>query len=169
MEGLPLHPAIVHLPLGIAFIVPLLAAAAAVSVWKGWLDKKVWLGVITVQLIVFGSALVAKETGEEAEEVVKHVIAEDHIEEHEERAEGFIVVAGLTLAAAAAAWFLADKLALAVMALCAVLSVMGVGIGIGVGHSGGELVYVHQAPKAYLTGAPGQDAAYEHDDDDDED
>lgn len=170
MEGLPLHPAIVHVPLGLAVLMPLLAASAALSIWKGWVDKKVWAAVVVVQALIFGGALVAKETGEEQEEIVEEVVPEAAIEEHEEEAEGFIVVAGLTLAASAVALFIpAETAVVALMGATVLLSVVVAGVGLSVGHSGGELVYVHGAAKAYegrvqprrSMGPPGLERAYE--------
>ena len=170
MEGLPLHPAIVHIPLGLAVVMPLLAAAAALSIWKGWVDKKVWIAVVVVQALIFGGALVAKETGEDQEEIVEKVVSEDAIHEHEEEAEGFIVVAGVTLAASAAALFIpAETAVVALMGATVLLSVVVTGVGLSVGHSGGELVYVHGAAKAYegrvkpgrSMGPPGLERAYE--------
>lgn len=150
MEGLPLHPAIVHIPLGLSLVVPLLAAVAALAVWKGWMDRQVWIGVIAVQAILFGGGLLAQETGGDEEEVVEHVVAEERIEEHEEKAETFVTVAGVTLAVSVAAFFIpAETLALAAMGLTVLLSLAVLGLGVAVGHSGGKLVFVHGAARAY--------------------
>jgi uncharacterized membrane protein len=99
------------------------------------------------------SAWLATETGEDEEERVEKVVAERHIEDHEERAERLLIASGIVLLvigaglapgrAGALARPLGFALALAVAALAA-----------DVGHSGGRLVYEHGAASAYLPSAP---------------
>lgn len=171
MEGLPLHPAVVHLPLGLAMVMPVLAIAGALAIWKGWIDKKAWYAVVLVQALLFGGALFARETGEEEEEVVEEVVSEHYIEEHEEKAETFTVLAGVTLAASAIVIFVpAESIAVALMGVTVLLTLVTGAMGLNVGHSGGELVYGHNAGAAYkdrVTVKPGHNPG-KHDEDDDE-
>ncbi len=58
----PLHPAIVHLPLGLAFLAPLLFLAVAVAVAREWIPKRAWLAVVVLQALLFGLVILAKES-----------------------------------------------------------------------------------------------------------
>ena len=42
----PLHPAVVHLPIALAVLVPLGALAALLAIWKGFLPARSWWGVV---------------------------------------------------------------------------------------------------------------------------
>jgi len=144
----PLHPAVVHLPIALALLVPLVALAALLAVRSGWLPARSWAFVVGLQACLVASAWLAIETGENEEERVEQVVAERHIEAHEERAERLLwasVIAGLVGAAGLApgrAGALARPFAFA-------LSLAGVAFAVQVGESGGELVYRHGAASAY--------------------
>ena len=163
----PLHPAVVHLPIALAVLIPALAILSLVSIYKNILPARVWVLVVLLQAVLLGSGWLALETGEEQEERVEHLVAERHIEAHEEAAERFLLLAGIGLLACAAG--LAPRRIGALgrsagtLATCAVLVA-----GVVVGHSGGELVYKHGAASAYVE-SPGAvhsaDSAMYDDDD----
>ena len=47
MSSMPLHPALVHLPLGPAFVMPVVAAVFAWALWTGRDARESWaLGVV---------------------------------------------------------------------------------------------------------------------------
>jgi hypothetical protein len=145
----PLHPAVVHLPIALAVVIPLLALLAAAAIQIGFLPQRSWLGLVLLQALLVGSAFAALETGEDQEERVERVVAERHIEAHEEAAERFLWLAGLGLAVVAAG--LVPGRAGAVGRIAATAASLGVlAAGVAVGHSGGELVYVHGAASAYV-------------------
>lgn len=98
----PLHPAIVHLPIALAMLVPLFAGLGLVVIQRGWLPVRVWAVVVLLQVLLVGSAFVALETGEDQEERVERFVAEDPIESHEDAAKRFLAVAGVGLVAVAA-------------------------------------------------------------------
>lgn len=150
MGELPLHPSIVHVPLGIGAIMPLVAGALALCIWRGWLPRRAWLGAIVLQAMVTGGGLVAMETGEDEEERVERVVAESKIEEHEERAEQFVWTSAATLGVMVVAFALPGEALLVTGAGVATLAtVVTLAMGYRVGHSGGELVYRHGAAAAY--------------------
>ena len=143
MPNLPLHPALVHLPLALALVVPLLAAVVIVAVWLGWLDRRAWAIVVGLQLCQLGGALVALQTGHEEGERYEDV-AKAAVEAHEEAATVFTVASGVTLALAAAGLLIRRKEAL--MALAAATVAAGgvtASLALRAGHAGGELVFVH--------------------------
>lgn len=150
----PLHPAVVHLPIALAVLMPLLGILSILSIWKNFLPPRSWATWVLLQALLTGSASLALETGEDQQERVEQVVASRHIHEHEEAAERFLVLAGLGLVLGGvgllprrAGHF--GRLA-ATLASCAVLAA-----GVSVGHSGGGLVYEYGAANAYLPGAGG--------------
>lgn len=154
MNSLPLHPAIVHLPMGLAVIMPLVALGFAWAVWTRRMTVRGWAAVVALQAILVGSALVAINTGGTEEERVEAVVPEAAIETHEEAAEQFAWAAGLTVLLAASVLLAGTGSAGRALLVTSVLATVVVaGLGVRVGHAGGTLVYVHGAGAAY-TSAP---------------
>lgn len=163
----PLHPAVVHLPIALAVLMPALALAGAVAIRRRGLGPRAWVAVLALQAVLVASGWMALETGEDQEERVERVVAERHIEAHEELAERFQATAIVALVVAAAG--LLPGVAGAVARGAAVVATLAVlAAGVQVGHSGGELVYRHGAANAYVAaGVAGPAARREaHDDDD---
>ena len=150
----PLHPAIVHFPIVLAVLAPICAAATVWAIHSGRLTRRSWIGIVVLQIALVCTGWAAIETGEREEERVERVVAERHIEAHEEAAERFLVLAALVLPLAAAG-LLAGRIGSVSRALTVALSVAALGLAGSVGHSGGELVYRHGAAAAYLQ--PGSD------------
>lgn len=154
MDGLPLHPAIVHLPLGLAIIMPIVAAVIGIAVVKARVPRTLWLLVIFLQLLTVGSAFVATSTGESDEERVERVVDHDLIHEHEEAAEWFLWSAGITAIAAFGALRQASRgkgVGWAV-GITVFLSLWSASIALRTGYLGGRLVYVHGAAAAHISG-----------------
>ena len=150
----PLHPAVVHLPIALALLVPLVAAFALVASRSGWLPDRAWAFVVLLQALLVGSAWLALETGEAQEERVEKVVAERHIEDHAERAERLLLGAGIVLAVVGAGLAPGRTGALA-RPLGFALALGVAGLAADVGRSGGKLVYEHGAATAYIgDGAP---------------
>jgi hypothetical protein len=145
----PLHPAVVHLPIALAVLIPGLAALGVFAIYKGFLPPRSWAVIVLLQALLVGSAFLALETGEDQEERAERVVAERHIKAHEEAAERFLLVAGVALLAGAAG--LLPGRAGRVGRLAATLAAFAaLAAGVPVGHSGGELVYKHGAASAYV-------------------
>ena len=143
MNTLPLHPAVVHVPMGLALIMPLLLGALLWAVLTDRLPGRVWLLALALQGVILGAAAVALRTGEQDEERVKDRVGEARLEAHERAAQAFTLAAGATFGAVALAVLLRKRrrpFALAGMASVA-LSVVMLGLGIQVGHRGGALVH----------------------------
>jgi hypothetical protein len=165
----PLHPAVVHMPIALAILVPALALLAAVLISRKLVPPRTWLALVVLQGLLVGSAWLALETGEEQEERVEKVVAERHIETHEENAERFQLAAVVALVVVAAGLLPGPAGGIgrgaAVLVTLAVLAA-----GVPVGHSGGELVYRHGAANAYVVaGGVGGTGGRPHDDDHDDD
>lgn len=149
----PLHPAVVHLPLALAALLPLLTLLGAVAVARAWLPRRSWAAILLLHALLLGSAWAAHETGEREEERAERVVAEEHIEEHEERADVLLATAALA-AAISAAGLLGGQAGALARAACVLVSLAVMGAAIRVGHSGGELVYHHGAASAYQEEPP---------------
>lgn len=145
----PLHPALVHFPIVLALLAPLFAAGFLWAIHTRRLPARAWLAVVVLQAVIFGSAWFTAEAGEEEEDRVERVIREEPIEEHEEAAEWFVWIAGLTLPIAGAG-LLKGGLGTGARGLALAASVLAALAVARVGQTGGDLVYVHGAATAYL-------------------
>ena len=146
----PLHPAMVHLPLGLALVAPLLALGFTVAFWRGWLPKRAFWTVVGVQALLVGGAFVALQSGEAEEDAVERLVSHAAIESHEEAAKLFFWAAIVALVISAAAALLkSEKLAKPLALVSTVAAFVVAGLGFGVGKAGGELVYVHGAAASY--------------------
>lgn len=145
----PLHPAIVHFPIALSVLVPVLAAAALVAIRAGFVPARTWIGVVALQAALVGFAWFAIETGEEQEEKVEDVVAESHLEAHEEAAERFFYGA-IGAAFVSAAGLLSGSRGGVGRAATVAAGLAVLAAGVAVGHSGGELVYEYGAASVYV-------------------
>ncbi len=174
MESLLFHPKVVHLPMALAVLMPLVAGGLALAWWRGWLPARAWIIAALLQAVLVVSAVMSLRTGEADEEVVERVVAEQHIEEHEEAAQLFTAVSGAVLLAMVAAAALAKRAAgLPVAGAAALGTVLVLALGYRTGQEGGALVYRHGAAQAHVGSgaapagaAPDGAAKGDHHDDD---
>jgi uncharacterized membrane protein len=144
----PLHPAIVHLPIALALLVPLLATCCGLAIRMGWLPRQAWSGVVLLCFVLVAGSWLAMETGEVDEEPVERVVAERFIEAHEEAAEVFMVL-GVVIAVVALLGLRAGAVGNLAHLAVVMLSFGLLVAGARVGHLGGMLVYQHGAASAH--------------------
>ena len=170
----PLHPAVVHFPIVLAVLLPLIAGAGLYATLRKGAVRALWAPVVAFSVLLTASAWLAVETGGDQEDAVENVVSESVIHGHEEAAEGLLagsaVLAVVILAGLApgmlgkGARYAAVPVALVVLALA-----------FRAGKSGGELVYTHGAAAAYVQGGASGSAGPSRaprrggDDDDDHD
>jgi len=150
MDSLLFHPKVVHVPIALSLLMPIIAAAVATAWWRGWLPPRGWALVIALQAVLLGSGLLALETGEAEEERVEHAVPEALLEAHEEAAEVFVWASGAVLGVMLLPLAMSrgrGGLPMASVALASTLAVLA--LGYRVGHAGGELVYRHDAARVY--------------------
>ena len=154
MNSLPLHPAIVHIPLGLAMLMPVVAASLAWAIWTKRLGLRAWLGVVALQGLLVASALVAINTGSSDEERVEHVVPEQALHQHEAFAEQFAWASGAAMVLSAFVLLGRRRSAAGALTAAAVIATVVVsGLALRVGHAGGQLVYSHNAASAYARSA----------------
>lgn len=149
---IPLHPKLVHLPIALAILVPLLTSGLLLAWWRGWLPKRAWIVAVAAQALLVASAWLAMRTGEADEERVERVVPEQALEAHEEAAEAFLLGGALVLAIALAPLFLGRRASMAAMATTVAGALAVLALGYRVGAAGGELVYRHGAAAAFTAG-----------------
>ncbi|HSG49498.1 MAG TPA: hypothetical protein VLA43_16885, partial [Longimicrobiales bacterium] len=91
----PLHPAVVHFPLVLSALLPLIAAAGLYATVRKGPMRVLWAPVVAFSLLLAASAWLAVGTGGAQEDVVEGVVAEGAIHGHEEAAEGFLAGSGV--------------------------------------------------------------------------
>lgn len=152
----PLHPAVVHFPIVLVVLLPLVALGALWAIRCGASVRRAWAVPLAFAAALAASAWVAVETGEAEEDRVERVVGEAALHEHEEAAERFLVLSGALLLVAAAG-LTGGPLGRAGRLLSTVGAFGLIVAGVQVGAAGGELVYEHGAADAYVQAA--QDAA----------
>lgn len=146
----PLHPAVVHFPVVLAFLLPLFAAGAVWAIRRGARPRRAWSIPLGIAVALAASAWAAVESGEEQGERVEQVVAEQPLEAHEEMAEA-LLASSAALVVIAAAGLLGGLAGRAARIATAVGSVALMVVTARVGHSGGQLVYQYGAASAYTT------------------
>ncbi len=148
----PLHPAVVHFPIVLMFLVPVAAVVALWAIRRGARPARAWTVVVALAAALSASAWVAKETGEQQEERVEDVVAESAIDAHQQAAELFFILSLVSLAVVGAG-AVPGRVGTAGRALGTVAAAALIVAGWRVGASGGELVYRHGAAQAYVSSA----------------
>ena len=154
----PFTPAVVHFPIVLSFLLPLVAFAAIWRIRRGAAMRRAWAVATVFAAALTLSAWASVRTGETDEDRIEDVVPGSSLEAHEEAAERFLVLSVIVLALTGAG--LMGGPAGGIARLASALGATGlVAAGALVGHSGGELVYRHGAAAAYATQATdGSDA-----------
>jgi uncharacterized membrane protein len=152
----PLHPAVVHLPIALAVLIPLVAAGVIAAIARGFLPTHAWWAVVALQILLVGSAWLALETGEAQAERVEKIVAERYVDAHQDAAEWFLGVSGAA-AMLMAIGLLHDRRGRIGRVVGAVASLVVLATAVRTGHLGGELVYRHGAASAYTESSPARD------------
>jgi hypothetical protein len=158
----PLHPAIVHFPMVLMFILPIAALIALWLIRRGAPVRLIWLVPVAFSAALAASALVAKETGEDQEDRVEDVVGKRPVDEHKEAAERFVFLSAGVLVLAMAG-LIKGRVGGPARLLATVASLGLVVAGYQVGKLGGEIVYGNgtstglvTASGAHLTGPGGE-------------
>lgn len=169
MTTVPLHPALVHVPLGLAFVLPLVTAALAIALWRGLVTRRTWIVAVALQAVLLAGGTLALKTGERDEKRVERITGEQAIHAHEDAAELFVWGAAIVLGLAAAVTVVPRRTIAPFAAIAAAGNFVVAGLAYRTGKAGGELVYARGAATAYTGAAPASPAqaqldAHEEDD-----
>lgn len=145
---IPLHPVAVHFPIALSVITPVIFFVVLVGITRYQWPFKAWVVPVVFQIVLFLTALGAKELGEDDEDKVKAVVQEVFIHDHEEWGERFVwVQLGILIMTGSGLVFPGR---LRIKKVGAIASGLGIIATVLVGHSGGQLVYKYNAGQAYL-------------------
>lgn len=158
LNNLPLHALIVHMPIALTLLVPIFAVVALLLGRRAMKPNLAWAFPVGLLALLLVSGVVADKTGEQQEDRVERVVPKAAIHEHEEAAELFLVVTAGVLVLAAGG-LMSNSLGKTMRVVGAVGTLAVLAAGWNVGHSGGTLVYEHNAGAAYSTAAGGATAA----------
>ncbi len=147
MDAIFFHPKVVHLPLGLAIVMPFVAVSLLVAWRRGWFSPRTWFLAVGLQAVLVLGGWIALRSGEQASESVEDMMDHGRIHEHEEAAETFVWVASAVLALmAVGAWRGTRSFGFASATAATVGTAAVMGLAIYVGHLGGRLVYEDCAP-----------------------
>lgn len=147
-QDLPWHPVVVHLPLALAVLVPVLVAVVLFGILKCSWPRSTWYAVVLFCAMGAGSGFMALETGEDVEDPVEEVVSKDLIHEHEGAAEWFARGLWILFFASLLPVALRKKPATWPYYPTFILALWVLAMGIRTGHTGGSLVYKHNAASA---------------------
>ncbi|VAX17931.1 hypothetical protein MNBD_NITROSPINAE04-1261 [hydrothermal vent metagenome] len=145
---MPLHPLVVHFPIVLAVMTPIAFIVAGIMSKKTENPKSLWIATTALCVFFSASAFITMELGEQDEEIVEKVISEKTIENHSDWAEAFTWA---TLAPLLFSGLMVAKNNSWLKPAAIVSSLVVLGLGVQTGHSGGELVYKHNAAQAYVS------------------
>jgi len=164
---LPLHPRIVHLPIALAVLMPLVTSGLLLAWWRGWLPRRTWVVAVALQVALVAGGFAALRTGEADEHQAETVVSEPFIEAHEDAGKAMFLGALGVLALTGAALALRGEAAARGTAALAVVGTLGVlFLAWRAGEAGGRLVYVHGAASAYRPAVPPAPVPANHHEDD---
>ena len=148
----PLHPAIVHFPLVLAFLLPISAFVAIWTIRKGSRATRAWIVPLAIAAALSLSSWVAVETGEDQDERVEKVLQDAPLDAHEEAAEAFLT-GSIVLLLLTTAGFIRGPIGKISRIGAATGAIALIAGATYVGHTGGQLVYKYGAASAYTTPA----------------
>ncbi len=155
----PLHPAVVHFPIVLAALLPLAAVVALILIARGAAARKTWSFVVALSVMLALASWAAVETGQDEEDTVEKVVAEEPIHEHEEAGERMLIFSGIGVVLVGLG-LVNGKVGQVGRWIGTIAAVGLVVASYQVGRLGGELVYQHGAASAYTDTlqTPGQPA-----------
>ena len=146
---MPLHPALVHLPIGLSLVLGFVLAALA---WLSRADtapRAIWWVGVLLASIVAASALASSSAGEDEALRLRDVVPHAAIEAHDDAAGAFtfasVIVAALSLVAGVAA---KPRVRRALQITAAASAFLLIPLSLRTGYLGGVLVWVHDATRA---------------------
>lgn len=146
----PLHPILVHFPVVLSILLPVVAVGSLWAIHRGARPLRAWGVAIAVAAALTLSAWVAVETGEDQEERVEKVVTEPRLDAHADAGETLYFISIGVLALLALGLVPRDTGRIARYA-GAVSTLAVAAAAFKAGMTGGDLVYKYNAASAYAT------------------
>lgn len=148
-QDLPWHPVVIHLPLALAVLTPILIILVLLGIVKCKWPRSTWAIIVLICALGAGSGFMATQTGEDVEDQVETVVAKDLIHEHEDAGEWFSYGLWILLFLAVIPFIpRKNQEALWPYLPALIMAFIVLAMGMRTGHSGGSLVYKHNAASA---------------------
>lgn len=139
MQPIPVHPSLVHVPIALAVIMPLMFLGLFFFIRRGSLPDQAWWIAVLLQVVLVVGAVAASASGHKEEERVEDIVPHAAIEKHE-RFAGAMTGAAIVVFILAAAGLRRGKASSALRIAAIALSLTTFGLAGLVGHAGGESV-----------------------------
>ena len=153
----PLHPFLVHLPLGLVAVLPVLSAWGLIARRRSDTPGTIWVVVVALHAFLAVSAWFAAEIGERHVHIVKHLVDGTFLDAHADAGNALQVVASVAFLLCLVG-LARDRVGSIGRVMSTLLACAMLFMGYEAGRTGGELVYRHGAARAYVdpdtTGAP---------------
>ena len=148
---LPMHPKMVHVPMALCILMPMIAMLIWFGVRRSWFTPRVWLIAAVLQGATLAGGLAALNSGQDDGEKVEGYASEQALSTHESRAYWFLYVAGGNLVLCGVTFLLQrDRYRQQILGAVAIAGLFaGSYAGYRVGDAGGRLVYVGNATDAH--------------------
>ncbi|HEY9480081.1 MAG TPA: hypothetical protein VIP79_08315, partial [Gemmatimonadaceae bacterium] len=88
----PLHPAIVHFPIVLAFLLPIFSLGALWAIRRGARFRRAWLVPVALAAALALSSWVAVQTGDSQEDRIENIVPNQSLDAHEDAAELFLTL-----------------------------------------------------------------------------
>lgn len=150
-HALPLHPKLVHVPMALCVLMPMIVVLIWIGVRRGWFAPRAWLIAAFLQGATLIGGIAALQSGKDDGAKVEGYASEEALGAHEDRAYWFLYVAAANLALCGAAFLLhRDRARQQLVGAVAFVGLIGGAYaGYRVGDAGGRLVYVANASDAH--------------------
>ncbi len=147
----PNHPKMVHLPLALCMLMPMVGALVLFGLRRAWFTTRVWLIAAFLQGALLAGGIAALVTGEQDGDKVEGYASDEALERHETYAYRFVYLAGVNFLLCGGAFLLhRDRRRQQIVAVIAIVGMAAGGYaGYLVGDAGGRLVYVGNATDAH--------------------
>ncbi len=146
---MPLHPAIVHLPLALTFILPALILVFIWAIRSGKMSREMWVVIVGLQLVITASGYIALETGETDEEKVAQVAGILLMQTHEQTAEIFVGTTVVSLAVGVVAFFLQVQFQIYARVGVLIISLLSCVFALKTSQNGTEIVYAQNGASVH--------------------
>jgi uncharacterized membrane protein len=148
---IPNHPQLVHLPLVLSFVMPILSLVFVWFLKTNKMHKNAWIILVGFQICIVATAYISLETGETEEDKVERLVGKKNLHSHEEKAEIFVATAVLSLSLLIVTYFIKAQFQFYAQLLTVLSLVITSITAYGAGQSGFKLVYQFAAASAYTT------------------